>query len=148
MERCDQYTDKQFLDYLQDRMEEDEYIAIQFHLAKCAVCRERMRRMRRLCSFLEEDNAGPSSLPISGRTGQSSWRWKNIWKGIAAVCCLLITIGVGFYYRSEKDRRILPGIRREVPVDIRESPTYHSIDTARIHPDSLQLPKNGKKKNK
>lgn len=148
MERCDQYADKQLLDYLLDRTGEDEYIAIQFHLAECAVCRERMRRMRRLCSFLEEDTGRSFSLHVTKRTGQSLWSWKKSWKVIAAVCCLLIMIGVGFYYRFEKDRQILPGIRKEVPVDIRESPIYHSIDTVRSHPDSLRIPKNKKKKNK
>lgn len=148
MERCDKYTDKHLLDYWQDQMEETEQIELQFHLAECVVCREQLRRMRELSGFLEVvPRPSPFSFIFKRADRSLSMRRKS-WRVMTAVSCLLLALGIGFYYWSAVERKKLPDSRKEVPAEIRESPIYHSIDTLRNQPDSLRLLNKEKKKNK
>lgn len=134
MDSCEEYTDRQWLSYLLNRVREEELVEMQYHLATCEACRERMNRMRALAGFLEGSAEKESGIFSSVTFRQVSIFVKRRRWAIGAAVCLFLSAG-GYYYWAA-----LPFHKSEiVPVEFRKQPVYESADTLRSFPDSLPV---------
>ena len=87
MGKCKVYNDKMWQDYLQNKLDREELVGVQFHLHHCACCREKLKQMR----FMIQD--------LKTSTGQRGWHTFRIRKifRIAAVITLLLSVSIGGY---------------------------------------------------
>lgn len=117
MAACKEYKEKELLAYLQNKMNRSETEDLQFHLIRCKVCRDTLRRMRLM---VEEETFV-----------RVRFEWYKQYKWYAAAIGLLIVGSVGgylFFSLSEGTDHHL---------DMDKVPTYHSADSVEISLDSL-----------
>lgn len=143
MDRCEEYTDRQWLSYLLNRVGKEELARMQYHLLTCAACRERLERIRTLAGFLEDMELEDAEKLVdteekeTGRQSSFSFKLPRFFgkkegRALVAGICLFLLAG-GYYYASYFTSR--PS--GPIPVEIREQPVYESVDTLRCAPDSM-----------
>lgn len=134
MNTCKKYSDQQWLAYLLNRTEEQTRIEMQYHLSECVACREQMKRIRSLQTFLEDSGEEAIGwMPPFSATDQKLFRFqKTGWRIAAAIVCLFLSAG-GYYYWTSFALHESPSI----PTEVRRQPVYESVDTFPHVPDSL-----------
>jgi hypothetical protein len=115
---CDTYNDEKILEYLLERMSEEECARFERHVSECSSCRESLEELRPVADFagVSGDGAGPelhsrlresvSGLAKrrreSGPKAASPRRRRLFWTVVSAAACLTIVAGslAYNYYQS------------------------------------------------
>lgn len=119
MDTCKEYREKDLLAYLQNKMSRGEAEDFQFHLIRCKVCQDTLKRMR----LMVEEESIPAIVRFE--------RYKP-YKWYAAAIGLLMVSSVGGYLFFS----IPEGTDHHLDMD--EVPTFHSTDSLEINSDSIR----------
>lgn len=112
MNTCNQYSERNFLDYLCDRQDGESLTQMQFHLSQCRECREKLSKLREMSDDLSTTHESISN------------RYLFLRIAVAAVFVLSFSI-MGYYYQMSDVK--------EYPVEIKQPPMYNEQDSV---PDS------------
>lgn len=124
MSECKLYNEKIWLDYLQNKLDQEEEEAAQFHLLNCPQCRAKLERMRSMVEAMAQEPISAKGIPF----------WLNPVFRVAATVGLLLVLSVsGFYLINTSSEK------KELPIEIVLPPVYHSSDSVRTEPDSIEI---------
>lgn len=123
MSKCEIYSDKVLLDYLQNKQSREDIEKMQFHLHHCSDCREKLERMRCLTKDIHA---------IARPEKRKSFRLSSLLR-VAALIALLLTMSIGSYLLmhspSNEDSTII----------ITQPPEYNSSDSLDSRIDSMKI---------
>lgn len=123
MSKCEIYSDKVLLDYLQNKQNREEMEKVQFHLNHCVDCREKLERMRCLTKGLQT---------IDGQEKRESFQLSSLLR-IAAMIALLLMVSVGSYLL------IHTSVNEDSTIIITQPPEYNSSDSLDRRIDSMKI---------
>lgn len=121
MNDCKIYNDKTWLKYLQNKLSREEVGQAQFHLHTCAVCRDRLERMRKLEQAMET---------VTDPVEKKSF-WQLPVFRMAAGMALLVACSAGIYVWLSAPAE------KEYPIEIIQPPVYNAADSVKVEPDSV-----------
>lgn len=123
MSKCEIYSDKVLLDYLQNKQNREEMEKVQFHLNHCVDCREKLERMRCLTKDLQT---------IDRQEKRESFQLSSLLR-IAAMIALLLMVSVGSYLL------IHTSVNEDSTIIITQPPEYNSSDSLDRRIDSMKI---------
>lgn len=112
MNTCNQYNERDLLDYLCDRQDGESLTQMQFHLSQCRECREKLGKLREM-----SDDLSTMHESISNRC---------LFLRIAVVAAFVLSFSIMGYYYQMSDVK-------EYPVEIKQPPVHNEQDSV---PDS------------
>ena len=118
MDTCKEYKEKDLLAYLQNKMGRRETEDFQFHLIRCEVCQDTLKRMRLM---IEEERS-----PVVGIERYKQYKW------YAAAIGLLVVSSIGGYLFFS----IPEGTDHHLDMD--KMPVFHTTDSIGINSDSIR----------
>lgn len=100
MKTCNKYNKKHLLDYLQNRLEDEENDELQFHFLQCDSCRRSLENLRRLDKEVEEDIHAYLTSAKTDAIKEPATR-TLFWR-ITASIALLVGLSIGGYFLMQK----------------------------------------------